>query len=550
MRPRAWMMTFLLLAVLAAGCQAQKAEQAQQRQQALQTKTYMVPMRDGVKLATTVALPEGDGPWPAVLTRTPYGRMRFMKDAPAMVRNGYARVAQDLRGRFESEGTDTVFLSDGWGEQQDGYDTIQWIAEQPWCDGNVGMIGGSAMGITQYLAAGSVPPALKACHATVATASMYHYAAYQGGAFRKALVENWMRGQKFSDEAFEKVVGHPVYDDLWAATDLVARAPQVTVPMVHIGGWYDVFAQGTLDAFDALQHRGGEGAKGNQILMFGPWVHGTRPGGNLKFPLNALRKPVGRLMVDWFGNLLSGRKPESLSKPPVHYYVMGACEEPGAPGNEWRNVADWPVPAKQTALYLHESGEASFSAPDSADASKRFEYDPADPVPTVGGCNLTIPSGPADQQVVERRDDVLVFTTAPLEEPLEVTGQIFAKLWVSSDCPDTDFTAKLTDVYPDGRSMLICDGILRMRFRNSFEAEEMMEPGEVYEAQVDLWSTSIIFNKGHRIRVAISSSNAPRFDPNPNTGAGFRENDDTRIATNTVYLSKKRPSQVLLSLPE
>lgn len=533
----------LLVAALAGSCQAQPPVPGAQK--------LMVPMRDGVKLATYAAFPAGAGPWPVILTRTPYGAKGAIADAPALTRNGVVRMVQDLRGRFESEGQDNVFLSDGWGKAQDGYDTIQWIAAQPWCNGKVGMIGGSAGGITQYLAAGAGPAALKCCCAVVACASLYHHAAYPGGAFRQHDMETWMQGNKFRPESIQQVLDHSDYDDLWATVNLADRAPQVHAAMIHSGGWFDLFCQGTLDAFMALQHNGGEGARGHQILEIGPWTHGHRPGGELTFPASALEEPVSRRAPQWLGHWLMGLPDPGIPEDkPVYYYLMGACGEAGAPGNEWRNVADWPVPATPTPLYLQPDGTATFAAPQGADASKTFLYDPASPVPSLGGGNLTITAGPMDQRPVESRPDVLVFTTAPLEKPLEVTGQVFARLFVASDCPDTDFTAKLTDVYPDGRSMLVCDGILRMRFRDGFRQERMMQAAAAYEVEVDLWSTSIIFNQGHRIRVAISSSNSPRFEPNPNTGVKFRADTRTQVAHNTLYLDRSRPSQVILPVPK
>lgn len=507
---------------------------------------FMIPMRDGVKLATLVELPDGDGPWPVLLSRTPYNKETSLERG-AFTRYGVVRVVQDLRGRFESEGVDSVFLTDGWGEAQDGYDTIEWIAAQPWCNGKIGMTGGSALGITQYLAAGAGPEALVCCHVAVGAPSLYHHAAFPGGAFGKALVEDWTRDNNFSEHAIKNALNNPVYNDVWRCVDLLARASQVTVPMMHIGGWYDVFAQGTLDAFDALQHKGGEGARGHQRLVIGPWTHGMQPTGDLNFPASAHKNPANELSAPWLAHYLLGLDSPILEEQlPVHYYVMGACGEPGAPGNEWRNVADWPEPSTPVPVYFHESGRLALEAPEDPSASRMFRYDPANPVPTVGGCNLTIPAGPKDQRPVESRPDVLVFTSDPLPEPVEVTGRLKAKLFVSSDCPDTDFTVKLTDVYPDGRSMLVADGILRMRFREGFDREVFMEPGGLYEADVDLWSTSLVFNKGHRVRVAVSSSNAPRFDPNPNTGAGFRANAETRIAHNTLHVSKAHPSHIIL----
>jgi hypothetical protein len=231
----------------------------------------------------------------------------------------------------------------------------------------------------------------------------------------------------------------------------------------------------------------------------------------------------------------------------VHYYVMGDCCDRAAPGNCWRNAADWPPPAADTNYYFHADGTLRPQVPLSPDEKLSYQYDPRDPVPTIGGQNLRPPQGPCDQRPVEGRGDVLLFSSQTLAAPVEVTGRIWAQLAVSSDCPDTDFTVKLTDVYPDGRSILLCDGILRAAFRESFQREQPLEPGEVYQLQVDLWSTSIVFNKGHRIRVAVSSSNAPRFEPNPNTGQPHLT-AETRIAANTLHLAKNHPSYIILPI--
>jgi putative CocE/NonD family hydrolase len=225
---------------------------------------------------------------------------------------------------------------------------------------------------------------------------------------------------------------------------------------------------------------------------------------------------------------------------------MGDIGEPGAPGNLWRQAATWPPPSTATPAYLASDGTLSFQRPAAGAAPRSFTYDPSNPVPTRGGQNLTIPAGPMDQRPVENRPDVLLFTSPALDKPVEITGRVRAKLWVSSDAPDTDFTVKLTDVYPDGRSMLLLDGIRRMRFRNGFEKPELMKPGSVYPITVDLWSTSMIINKGHRIRIAVSSSNYPRFDANPNNGQPSWAGGPVRVAHNTVYLDASRPSQVIL----
>jgi putative CocE/NonD family hydrolase len=225
---------------------------------------------------------------------------------------------------------------------------------------------------------------------------------------------------------------------------------------------------------------------------------------------------------------------------------MGDPTDPKGPGNLWRHADDWPPPAKPAAFYFHPDRTLVRGRPPEGEGRQTYAYDPKDPVPTIGGQELGVPLGPMDQRRVEARPDVLLFSTGELKEPVEVTGRITAKLFVSSDCRDTDFAVKLCDVYPDGRSMLVTDGILRARYHNSFETESLLEPGRVYELDVDLWSTSLVFNAGHRIRVAVSSSNSPRFEANPNTGRPFRADKETRVAKNTVHLSAKYPSRIVL----
>jgi putative CocE/NonD family hydrolase len=248
-----------------------------------------------------------------------------------------------------------------------------------------------------------------------------------------------------------------------------------------------------------------------------------------------------------FAHWLKGERDDVRRLKPVHYYVMGDTDDKRAPGNSWRSADAWPPPAEVTPFYLHADRSLGKARPD-GDGTLAYRYDPKDPVPTRGGQNLLIERGPMDQRPVESRPDVLLFTTEPLARPVEVTGRITARLHVSSDCPDTDFTVKLCDVYPGGKSMLVTDGIQRASLRRSFEKRELLEPGEVYELDVDLWSTSLIFNAGHRIRVAVSSSNAPRFEPNANTGDPHPLPGKSRIATNTVHLSARYPSRILLPI--
>jgi uncharacterized protein len=256
--------------------------------------------------------------------------------------------------------------------------------------------------------------------------------------------------------------------------------------------------------------------------------------------------PASANEVAWFDYVLKGQDNTAAKEKPVHYYVMGDPTDKTAPGNEWRNADSWPPAATPTPFYFHPEGKLVAAEKPAGSGSGSYRYDPKNPVPTIGDAELGFDIGPKDQRKAEARKDVLLFTTETLKGPLEVTGRITAKLFISSDCPDTDFTVKLTDVYPDGRSMLVTDGILRARFRESFKEEKLLEPGRVYEIAVDLWSTSLVFNKGHKLRVAVSSSNAPRFDPNPNTGHPFRADAATRVATNTVYFSADRPSHIIL----
>lgn len=508
--------------------------------------TSMVAMRDGVKLATDVYLPgDGAGKYPAVVVRTPYNKAGGRAIAALCAARGYACVVQDVRGRFKSEGDAAIiFGNDGLGEHQDGPDTLTWVAAQPWCDGTVGSWGGSALGITQNMAAPGAPDALKAQYVSVAFSDYYSQAAYQGGAFRTQLIERWLRGNGLVAKNLETFVAHPRYDDFWKRLSAEAQAGKVRAPAVYVGGWYDIFLQGTINSFTSVHYRGGEGARGKCRLVIGPTGHGTF--NELKYPATAAKGPACADAFAWFEHVLRGKDNAVAREKAVHYYVMGDPTDPTAPGNVWRHADDWPPPAEATPFYFHEDGTlARGTAPDGR-GSKSYSYDPKNPVPNVGGQELGVPLGPMDQRRAEARPDVLLFTTAVLDEPVEVTGRITAKLFVSSDCPDTDFTVKLTDVYPDGRSMLVTDGILRARYRKSFEEEAFLEPGGVYELTVDLWSTSLVFNKGHRIRIAVSSSNSPRFEANPNTGRPFRADAETRVARNTLHLSKEHPSRVVL----
>jgi hypothetical protein len=511
----------------------------------------MVAMRDGVQLATDLYVSDNSKQWPTILFRTPYDKSKIL---PLFVNhwvgNGYAFVVQDTRGRFASQGVDSLFLDDGWGERQDGYDTVEWIARQSWSNGKVGTFGGSANGVTQYLMAGSAPPHLVCQFVKVAPTNLYSQGCYPGGVFLKNLVEEWTKLQG-NEYLLPFIFAHSSYDAMWERLDLSTRFDSVNVPIYHWGGWYDLFTEGTIEGFVGLQHGGAPGARGKQKLLVGPWTHDADPRsqrqqGELTFPPNSTYDDF-KEALRWFDYWLKGRNNGIMSEPPVKYYVMGS-DESGAPGNEWRTASDWPPPSQAAPLYFYANGDLMTAQPTATRDSLSYTYDPQNPVPTIGGRNLFPPlqAGPYDQRSVETRPDVLIFTTPILEQPLEVIGKITVKLWVSSSAKDTDFMAKLTDVYPDGRTMLVCDGALRARHRYSLRQEHFMTPDSVYECEIDLWSTAIVFNKGHRIRVAISSSNHPRFDPNPNTGRPFRSDNETVVATNTIHLDAGHPSHLVL----
>lgn len=500
-----------------------------------------VAMRDGVELATDVHLPEGDGPWPCVLMRTPYGKNGRRNNATRFTDAGFAFVAQDCRGRHASAGSYRPFKDD----HLDGYDTVEWVAAQSWSNGKVGMLGGSAVGMTTNLAATQTPPHLVCGFVTVAPASARRQTVYMGGVYRKELNDGWLTGMN-AIPWIKDSVSNPAGSDYWDWREIPDFHHRMSIPMCNVGGWFDIFAQGALDNFAGLQEHGRGLAAGNQKLIMGPFGHG-RLGGRLKFP-NATRSDYGiDYQVRWFQRWLQGEDNGIDREPPVMYYLMGDTSDPEAPGNEWREASHWPpVAARPTSFFLAPELRLS-NRPQEKAYAVQYVYDPKDPVPTVGGANLILGGkGPLDQRKISGRDDYLRFATEPLEQPVEVVGRVSVDLFVSSDAPDTDFVAKLVDVYPDGYEALIADGILRARYREGLDREVPLEEGVVVPVQIDLWSTAIVFNKGHRIAVHITSSNDPRFDPNPNTGQPLRANKETRPASNTIYFGPDHPSRLLL----
>lgn len=530
-----------------------------------------IPMRDGVRLSANVFRPAAPARVPAILYRTPYGKgAGITPNYQAFVDRGYAVVVQDVRGRHASGGRFRPLEQEG----RDGYDTIEWIARQPWSDGRVGMTGGSYLGIAQWKAALLGNPHLKAIFVWVSGSDEYHDRFYSpGGAFKLGhrllwLHENLRRPGYRADfgkyvlhlplrtadraatgqtlEMYQAAMRHPAYDGYWRGLSTRAQSAKINVPAFVVGGWYDNFVQSDLEGFIALQRRSGV-----HRLMIGPWAHDLRMkfaeadfGPEATVPLRSLQMP-------WFDQWLKGKDSAALAAPPVRIFVMGV--------NRWRDEQEWP-PARMrpTPYYLASRasantlrGDGTLSARPPREAPPdRYVYDPRNPVPTLGGavcCNPKVfPWGPMDQRAVEARRDVLVYTSPPLEHDLEATGPIRVVLYVSTSARDTDFTAKLVDVFPDGRARNLTDGILRLRYRDSLEKPAPATPGKVYRVAIDAGVTSNVFLKGHRIRLEISSSNFPRFDRNPNTGREMAGETELRKAAQTVYHDRERPSHLLL----
>ncbi len=517
---------------------------------AFHKEMVMVPMSDGIRLATDIYRPTTeDGPWPTVLVRTPYDREYAVNDLLVGTLTDlrhYTLVIQNTRGRFDSEGVDSLYFSDGWGRIRDGYDTVEWIARQSWSNGKIGGWGASGPGIAQYLLAGAAPPHLLCSLIMVAASNLYEDALFYGGAYRRSLVDNWLQDND-SGQFIDYFVQNPNYGNIYDIVNLATRYDSVKIPIYHVGGWQDIFIQGQINAFTGIQEHGGPGAAGYQRLLIGPWVHNlfSTNSGELTFP-NASILPMINGMIDWFDYWLKDENRTNNERPRVRYYLMGDADQADGPGNRWVEREDWPPSSTPSLYYLHEGGLLSPELPIESELPEAFDYNPENPVPTVGGRNLSLPAGSFDQRSVESRPDVLVYTSDPLLDSLMVVGRVTVTLWASSDGPDTDFTAKLCDVYPDGRSMLVADGIVQARHRHSIRSEEFLVPGEIVEFSIDLWSTAIVFAPGHCIRICISSSNYERFENNPNTGEPFRQHTTSRIAHQTVYHDAEHPSAIVL----
>ncbi|HLH16087.1 MAG TPA: CocE/NonD family hydrolase [Bryobacteraceae bacterium] len=530
-----------------------------------------IPMRDGIHLAANIFVPAGERRFPTILERTPYNKgTQITPNYQAFVNRGYAVVVEDVRGRYESEGTFDPLRQEG----PDGDDTLNWIARQPWSDGKIGMTGGSYRGIVQWKAALTGNPHLKAIFPVVSGSDDYRDRFYSpGGAMKLGQRLEWMAENlkvpgyhpdfhRFvlhlplmtADVAatgqvsrmFRDVVAHPAYDSFWRGLSVAEQIAKIRVPVFTVGGWYDNFVESDLAAFASL-HK----ASGLNRILIGPWPH------NMSVPLpeghfgpEALL-PIRKYQLEWFDQWLMGKDTELLSQPPVEIFVMGV--------NQWRQEREWPpAGARPRRFYLTSGGHANSAAGDGVlslrepgrETRDEYTFDPRNPVPTRGGavcCNpKLLPWGPMDQRPVEQRRDVLVYTSPPLDQDLEAIGPVQVVLYVSSSALDTDFTAKLVDVAPDGYARNLTDGILRMRYRNSASKPQPLNAGEVYKVTIDAGVTGNVFLKGHCVRLEISSSNFPRFDRNPNTGGPVAQETRLLKASQTVYHGGARASRLVL----
>lgn len=619
-------------------------------------KDVMVEMRDGILLATDVYRParKGEvvaGRFPTIVCITPYDKTerRYTEIADFFVPHGYAVVLQDLRDRHRSQGTKEYFHSATPHTGRDGYDTIEWIAAQPWSNGRTGMVGSSYAAITQVRTALERPPHLTAIWPDVVPTNMFHHQTREGGAMQlhmfwalyihaadaqevkddpakqedvwedlrnlRELFWRWpwhegelaLRHIPSLDRTLEDYCTRGAYDEFWARKENDFTRfwhEHADVPATMTTGWYDAFPHADTEYFAALAQRNAS----PQRLIVGPWSHvGMRGDATFTHDVDfgeasrwGVRHYFEQQLAFFERWLPDDAKGQPQGEAPVKLFVMGGGSGRRTAlgkldhGGRWRDEQEWPLArAVETTFYLHGDGSLRAEPPASGDGPRRFTYDPEDPVPTIGGLycavgelppvgegmepmwmrllnpalllrNIMTP-GPADQVESEEyftsrqpgrrlseRADVLVYRTEPLAEAVEVTGSPVVRLHVSSSALDTDFTAKLIDVYPpnedypDGYDMLINDSIIRCRFRNGFEREELMEPGTVVEVTIRLPPTSNLFAAGHRIRLDVSSSNFPRLDRNPNTGEPIGRHTHVVVAEQTVSADGDRPSRLVL----
>jgi putative CocE/NonD family hydrolase len=549
------------------------------------------PMRDGLTLSSDIVLPAGTGPFPAILMRTPYdnSQRNYLAFGRYFAQRGYAFVVQDVRGRGDSDGEWMPFTN----EVTDGYDTVEWIAAQPWCTGKVGMMGGSYAAHVQWMAAKMLPPHLSAMSSTASPGrwmedglpyrngilsleifawfylthgrSMQSSIAAYEGVGDDPLGMNWAQILQqlplsqldertgFYSPTWHEWLNHPDLDDYWYQLCPDADFAKINIPTLHITGWFDDCMISTL--FNYEQMLAQSPAKDHQYVLVGPWDHhGTREPQRKLYGEDfgdAALFDVLDVQRQFFDHYLKGTP--SYDQPKVNLFVLGE--------NRWRSQSAWTFPkSKLTPFYLDSATSAQSLNGDgllsqslaTASPSDSYVYDPAHATPAwIDHEQKWSPQDLLlDQRFVQIRDDVLVYTSEPLTEPLEIAGTPVAALYISSDAPDTDFYVTLTDVYPDGRAVRIAWGALRTRYRATPRQAKLMTPGEAYELRVELAPILNVFQTGHRIRVDIRSANFPLYDRNPNTGHAIGSDTEMRAATQTIYHTPQYPSCILLPIPQ
>ena len=551
------------------------------RVEEIRVERYLAaPMRDGVKLYGDLYRPARDGKFPVLVVRTPYGVQRdgVHEALIKFAQNGYAVYVQDVRGRYESEGKWDPFRN----EANDGYDTIEWAAKQPWSNGQVGLEGGSYLGHVQWRAATQSPPSLVTMFPAVASTNIYKNWLTQGGAFRLSFNYGWgvvrmpnrimlpqywhtekysptelryetiLRHLPLSDidlqsgghevAHFRDWIKHQSYDKYWQSIGDEEHFDKVKVPVHTSGGWFDIFLNGTLNGFTGVRRNGGtEKARRESKMIIGAWGHGaSRKFGDVDFGPSANRDLFER-QLRWYNHYLKGEDNGLDREPPVEIFYMGV--------NKWHYADDWPLPGTKFTPYYLGSAKALSAAKSEAGGTDKYAYDPNNPVPTLGGnncCGTPTLAGPKDQRPIESRTDVLGYTGEVLQSPVAIAGPVKMKLFAATDGRDTDWMIRLVDVYPDGFAMNVAEGILRARFRNGVDKMELLQPNQVYEYEIDMAGTANVFQPGHRIRVDITSSNFPQFDRNPNTGEDLGASSRVRTAAQTVHYGAARASHILL----
>ncbi|HET7479117.1 MAG TPA: CocE/NonD family hydrolase [Rubrobacteraceae bacterium] len=570
-------------------------------------KDVPAEMRDGTNLMSNVYRPNDEGDYPVLLTRLPYGKDLPLGtsylDPVKAAEAGYIVVVQDVRGRYASEGEFTPFV----GEYEDGYDTVEWAAKLPGSNGSVGTYGVSYFGMTQWQAAVMRPPSLKSMAPGITWGNHLGGVQMRGGVQELGLMQYWAQTALAPDVLFRKYAGDgekigqklpeligvmdgilagggydtlplsalPNPDDLvpfvqdgfkrsvtdegWDYLNIDGKYDRVDAPTFHIGGWYDCFIGETLRQYEAMKERSHEAGMPPPRLMIGPWTHGNFAStlGDLDFGVGSsgiflnYRGDLTDAHLAWFDATLKGDDSKLAETPQVQVFVMGE--------NRWRGYEEWPVPGSREELWhLRADGGLTREEP-GGESPDKYDYDPTDPVPTIGGAVLMAPihgAGPRDQRPIEERPDVLIYTSEPLPEDYTVLGNVYATLFAASSAPDTDFVARLVDVHPDGRAIGVTDGILRASARESYPAPGVIQPtkpspiqpNEVYEYAIDLWATGITFREGHRIRLEITSSSHPRWERNLNTGESAVDSADTAVAHQVIFHDAEHPSCVTLTV--